>query len=701
MKRRFGEHTNTTTLIIPTHIANRYGERPIDLEGLDLETKHDDISLRIEILESAKIQSIDSISHEIMIERGIHTGKAHEWDQIGQESNETAIVTMKEACSWLETDFILSVDTACNQGIAESEGWLEMHPTLVDQAAMMVTLPPRVLLSQNDICEDGEILFVADRSGSMGNKMTHLKSAMHFFLKGIPVGRTFNIWCFGSDYQPLWNKSQVYGRESLQLALDYVDTSFSADMGGTEILPALEAVIAARDPSLPCDVVVLTDGEVWRLDETLSLVHKANKSSKGAIRFFSLGLGNHVSHTLVDGIAKQGGGYSEIIPHADKEGWEDRVVAILKSLLTRHIYDLSLDLGGLKGMTSPKNLESLNPFDANRIFLLLEEGKVPDNDGFTLTLVSGGKHIPINVSVTKMKKPGMLIHNLSARAILDDLERAVCNHAIYQPKSWLNNREAEKDLSRSAELLACKYSLPSKWTSLFLLQEPDELCGREATSRIVTKVMASRSGDILSRTRGLQRPQGNRYSMCGSGKSQNTYQFQGPISSRQRLMDSLQRTRKDFVHLILSHQDFNGSIANDVLENLPEGAHDVLNSLKKWLQQKTDLTGVALDLVANTALTVAFLERDYQERKDLWVMIREKALAYIRLQISHSNLENGLMEYSRESLSEVARPTCMKRKAASASGFAIKKRKKERDVNADDEDHLNSDRVSIHEAPLD
>ncbi|KAI8954653.1 von Willebrand factor type A domain-containing protein [Xylaria longipes] len=509
LKRRFGEDTNTETLIIPTYIANRYGERPVSIQGLNLETKPDDVLLRIEIIESEQIQSIKSISHEILVERSMHTGQAYKWDHIGQETCETAIVTMKEASTWLETDFILSVDTICSKGIDVSEAWLEMHPTFEDQAATMVTLPPRVLLSQNDISEDGEILFVADRSGSMEDKMKNLRSAMHFFLKGIPVGRIFNVWCFGSHYQPLWTKSQVYGQESLQQALDFVDTKFHADMGGTEILPALEAIIAARDPSLPCDVVVLTDGEVWRLDETLSLVRRANESSKGAIRFFSLGLGDHVSHALVEGIAKQGGGCSEIIPRADKEGWEERVVAILKASLTRHVRNLSLDLGGLKGMTSPGSLKSLNLFEANRVFLLLEEGKIPEDESVTLTFVSDGKCTPIGVSITRVEKPGMLIHKLAARAVLDDLERGLCSNTSYRPGRCLEAGAEEEDSSRIAEDLACKYSLPSKWTSLFLSQENDESTGSEATSITIAVAAKSRTEDIFLRSRGV---------LCSKGK---------------------------------------------------------------------------------------------------------------------------------------------------------------------------------------
>lgn len=720
---------STTTLIIPTYIANRYGERPVGLEGLDLETKLEDILLRIEILESDQIRSIKSNSHDILVNRGKHIGQAQKWDHIGQETDETAIVTLKEHSTWLETDFILSIDTTCSKGAGESQAWLEMHPTFEDQAAMMVTLPPWLLHSENDISPDGEILFVADRSGSMEDKMKNLRSAMHFFLKGIPVGRIFNIWCFGSSHQPLWPESQVYGRESLRQALELVDERFHSDMAGTELLPALKAIIAARDPSLSCDVVILTDGEVWRLDETLSLVRKAHESSEGAIRFFSLGLGDHVSHALVEGIAKQGGGSSEIIARADKEGWEESVIAILKASLTRHVHNLKFDFGDLKGITSPENLKSLNPFHAHRIFLLLEEGKVPEVDRVTLTWISDGEWIPIDVSITRTGEPGTLIHTLSARAILNDMEREICNNGSYKPFGWPNTGEGE-DLSRLAEDLACKYALPSKWTSLLLLMENGERSGLQATHGAIHEIVTSYSEDMLLRARGLGQstpllnsPDGaklkGRRSMVsryGSPDIEDVldeprFRRRAPpgrldfceLVRSQRMQRMARRDEakstsgsswtegaagRELISLILSHQAFDGSIASRVLMGLPKEVNAIARGLNIWLHERIHRTEVAIDLVANTALTIAFLQRDFQHFSSLWLMMREKGMAYIRRQVRQLNLERELMIYTSESLRQVNRENLLKQKA---EVLVIK----------NDEDQPDSDRVPVHRAPID
>jgi hypothetical protein len=96
----------------------------------------------------------------------------------------------------------------------------------------------------------------------------------------------------------------------------------------------MKAIVAAREKSLMTDIIVLTDGEVWRLDQTLDFVQKTRALTEGRIRFFALGIGKAVSHALVEGIAKAGGGYAEVVQEASRGGWEDRVVSMAKAALT-------------------------------------------------------------------------------------------------------------------------------------------------------------------------------------------------------------------------------------------------------------------------------------------------------------------------------------------------------------------------------
>ncbi len=78
-----------------------------------------------------------------------------------------------------------------------------------------------------------DIIFLADQSDPMENKIDALKMAMKFFLKGIPVEWCFNLWCFGSSHEKLWEGARQYNKKSLKEAERYV-ARWEANMGGTK-----------------------------------------------------------------------------------------------------------------------------------------------------------------------------------------------------------------------------------------------------------------------------------------------------------------------------------------------------------------------------------------------------------------------------------------------------------------------------------
>ncbi|KAI2472935.1 VIT-domain-containing protein [Annulohypoxylon bovei var. microspora] len=468
LKRQFSQEKNITTFTIPTAIANRYGSAPPDIgENLTRETPQS-LTLQLEVTEAEKIVHIKSDSHKILLDQGLDKGKSSNWTNLSGQSQESridvAVIKLDSEAGFLREDFILTIETSSPSKADHAHAWLESHPSLENQKAMMIMVPSSLMLESKETHKTGEVIFLADRSGSMKDKIDALKSSLKFFLKGIPVGRKFNIWSFGSRYEKLWANSQDYNSESLQIALDYVESQFKANMGGTELLNALDAMINSRDKSCPCDVIILTDGEVWRLEETLKLVQDTRTSSSGEVRFFSLGIGAHVSHALVQGIASRGGGYCEVIPKASMGGWEDRVVAMLKAALTTHVNTWSIKLDG-KGdyglfLASPADFGNLNAFQGNRIYIL----STPDSplDQLTSisieTLKSNGDRQSTTISVTTLKQPDTIIHNLAAQAIVDD--------GGYPGKQTLSPTQATE--------LACRFSIVSKWTSFFLEQENPE-----------------------------------------------------------------------------------------------------------------------------------------------------------------------------------------------------------------------------------
>lgn len=165
----------------------------------------------------------------------------------------------------------------------------------------MVTLVPNFSLP----AYRPEIVFVVDRSGSMKRNIATLISAMKLHLGSLPIGVRFNICSFGLTYSLLWPKSMPYTQDNLAAALRHTE-SFSAGMGGTEIFAAIEATIQQRYADIPCEIMLLTDGDIWHPEKLFEYLNQQVELSKGSLRLFSLGIRDAVSSALIEGVARAG-----------------------------------------------------------------------------------------------------------------------------------------------------------------------------------------------------------------------------------------------------------------------------------------------------------------------------------------------------------------------------------------------------------
>jgi hypothetical protein len=349
LQYRYLQNHGLTTFTLPVYIAPRFGTPPSALqEALARTTNLRSLAVQVDVLAAEEITSITSNSHDVAVRMGSRGRPCQTWREFVEtgrrEDPRCAMVNLPESVTHLDKDFVLEIQTRPESGLEIPQACVETHPSLENHRAIMLTIPPNFMLRNRAEVHNGEIIFVADRSGSMSDKIEALKSAMEFFLKGIPQESHFNICSFGTSFDFLWPRPKAYSNRSLRNALSYVSRRFASDMGGTNLLPALKAVVNARGGYHSTDVIVLTDGQIWDMDETLSFVDQTRTSTEGRVRFFSLGIGTAVSHELVEGIARVGGGYAEVIPAASEGGWESRVVAVLNAALTGHIGPIRLEV---------------------------------------------------------------------------------------------------------------------------------------------------------------------------------------------------------------------------------------------------------------------------------------------------------------------------------------------------------------------
>ena len=182
-----------------------------------------------------------------------------------------------------------------------------------------------------------EFIFVVDRSGSMGGfKIEQARAALTLFVKSMPEDCYFNIISFGSTYQCLFPQSRKYSGTTLEEGVAHIST-FDAHMGGTEIKQPMQFIFG--QPAIEVytrQIFLLTDGEVSNTQE-LKTMCRDNCALNGP-RVFTLGIGNAVSHDLVEGMAEAGYGDAQFV--MENERFEKKILRHLKLSMMAVMSDL-------------------------------------------------------------------------------------------------------------------------------------------------------------------------------------------------------------------------------------------------------------------------------------------------------------------------------------------------------------------------
>jgi hypothetical protein len=178
-----------------------------------------------------------------------------------------------------------------------------------NSTAVQIAFVPRISLDDSKGEEvQTEVILLVDRSGSMsGSRMRQTKSSIQILLRSLPAQTTlFNVVSFGSSFRRLFPASVPLTQETFARASSEV-AGFEATLGGTDVLPALEAILGpAPNPLFPRQLIVMTDGEVGNTDEVIALVTRVTAAVP--TRVFALGIGMDASPALIRGLAKAGRG---------------------------------------------------------------------------------------------------------------------------------------------------------------------------------------------------------------------------------------------------------------------------------------------------------------------------------------------------------------------------------------------------------
>ena len=323
---------------LPTSIAPRYSGTPIypnlRLSAGSLAKPNRNgmqITVDISMGSTTIIREVRSPSHPIAVKLGsTSSSPSTETPEMSQAS-----VTLSQEGTDLDKDFNLEI---VNETVKQPRALLETYVGDPCQRALMVTLVPEIALAP----AKPEVIIIADRSGSMrGGKIKTLVRALKIFLRSLPVGIYFNICSFGSTHSLLWDKSLVYGEESLAVATKHVD-GFDANFGGTETLAAVRASIESRDVHQDLAIILCTDGDIWQQQDLFTYLNTQVRESERPIRVFPLGIGNAVSSGLIEGVARAGKGFASTV--GEHEKLDGKIVRMLKGALTENITDWTIDI---------------------------------------------------------------------------------------------------------------------------------------------------------------------------------------------------------------------------------------------------------------------------------------------------------------------------------------------------------------------
>ncbi|EGW04558.1 von Willebrand factor A domain-containing protein 5A [Cricetulus griseus] len=245
-----------------------------------------------------------------------------------------------------DVELLIYYSEVHSPSVAVEMGMQDMKPdSLMGSPSAMVSFYPDLPeVEGSRAC--GEFVFLMDRSGSMGSRLSHhndsqlrieaAKETLLLLLKSLPMGCYFNIYGFGSSYEKFFPESVLYTQETMEEAVKRVK-DLKADLGGTEILtPLLNIYKGPSIPGHPLQLFVFTDGEV---DDTFSVIKEVKLNSKKH-RCFSFGIGEGASTSLIKGIARVSGGTAEFI--TGKGRMQTKALGSLKFALNCSVEDISV-----------------------------------------------------------------------------------------------------------------------------------------------------------------------------------------------------------------------------------------------------------------------------------------------------------------------------------------------------------------------
>lgn len=231
-----------------------------------------------------------------------------------RRDGDSVVLALKSA--WMDRDFALDAhlhdaDRCSAMSAPDGDGELVTVAVAADLAGRQEAL---------------DVSLVVDCSGSMGGMGIHYaRIALKEIIRSLSPADQVNLIRFGSSHEKCFPNLAPMDVD-LRSRLEEHVAALDANMGGTELIPALETAaedLAKTDPRKERSRVIflITDGEVT---ET-RLEQLKQRCANAGIRIFCVGVGGSVAEDTLRALSDATSGAVEIVYH--NENMADRIVS--------------------------------------------------------------------------------------------------------------------------------------------------------------------------------------------------------------------------------------------------------------------------------------------------------------------------------------------------------------------------------------
>lgn len=407
-------------LVVPTVIAPRYGDpirdgglQPHQVTAPDIEAEHP-FALELRLHGALSRANIESPSHLIRCDR---------------EASPDVTTIRLEPDLRLDRDFVLVLQGLEHVGVV----LLQQDPFEVDSTALLGGLCTHLPAETTSVT----MHLLVDCSGSMAGDSIHAaRQALRSIMAGLREGDRFSLSRFGSEVEhrsrELWAADEAHS-----LAARHWIDNLEADLGGTDMEPALQSTLALADGT-SADILLLTDGEVHAIDAVIATARR------GGRRIFVVGIGSSPAEGNLRRLAESTAGACDFVGPAEKV--EPAMLRMFARMRSAHTHELRLE-----------NLDRAQP-----AWLSGLEGPAFDGDTLHLAGTIRGS-LPSKVALTGLGADGN--RHTIASALVEPVTGD--NKDLARMAAAVRLRRADLDASLSTEL-ALRYQLASESTRFLL-----------------------------------------------------------------------------------------------------------------------------------------------------------------------------------------------------------------------------------------